>query len=141
MRHVWDSVPLLPAIEKYFEGKAPWLREQLTRPDLRDEYWRSLQFGDALERATVPVLINAGWRDFFIVQALEQYTSLSERGVNVALTIGPWIHTQVSRATQKDTFAWLEEHLAHRTENHRPKGPVQVCVTGAGKDKDGQGVW
>lgn len=141
MRHVYDAVPLLPAIEQYFEGRAPWLREQLTRHDLRDKYWDSMQYGSALDRATVPILVSSGWRDFFIVQALEQYARLSERGVNVALTIGPWIHHQVNAATHKDTFAWLEKHLADRTENRRPRGPVQVFVTGTGKDKDDQGVW
>jgi uncharacterized protein len=139
LRPVLNSVPLLPAIDKYFEGKAPWIRDQLTQSDLKDECWRFMQCGTALERTTVPTLIIGGWRDLFIVQALEQYSRLSERGVKVALTIGPWIHTEVSGPTQKDTYAWLEEHLAHRTENHRPKGLVQVCVSGAGHEK--QGVW
>lgn len=60
LRPVWNSIPLLPAIDKYFEGKTPWLRNQLTTPDLEDECWKSMQCGAALELTTVPTLIISG---------------------------------------------------------------------------------
>jgi hypothetical protein len=67
------------------------------------------------------VLINSGWRDAFVDQAIEQYTRLRERGVNVRLVVGPWDHADVSCPTQKGAFAWLEEHLAQRSVNRAAK--------------------
>ena len=43
----------------------------------------------------IPVLLLGGWQDLFLEQTLAQYQRLRERGVPVAVTIGPWNHTQL----------------------------------------------
>lgn len=70
---------------------------------------------------------------------LEQYTALRERGVEVALTIGPWTHvelaTRAARVTMPETLDWLAEHLAGTGRRRRP-APVRIFVTGAEQWRD-----
>ena len=49
----------------------------------------------ALDRVDIPVLLISGWHDLFLEQTLEQYAHLRGRGVDVALTVGPWGHIAV----------------------------------------------
>jgi len=69
----------------FFEG---WL----DHPDADDPFWKSTDLRSALDRITVPTLIQGGWYDLFVEDSLAQYRRLSERGVEVGLTIGPWSH-------------------------------------------------
>ena len=41
----------------------------------------------------IPDILLTGWQDLFIEQTLAQYARLRERGVPVAVTIGPWNHS------------------------------------------------
>ena len=130
-----DTLPLVAAADTFLHGRAPWYREWVTRPDRSDPFWAPMQHGVALERVEVPVLLIAGWQDLFLDQTLEQYRRLHERGVDVALTVGPWSHLSASGAlgtTTRETLDWLDEHLARRT-THRRASPVRVHVTGAGQ--------
>lgn len=70
---------------------------------------------------------------------MEQYARLSERDTNVALLMGPWNHIRVGmdQKLYQQSFNWLEEHLAGRTEGVR-KTPVQYFVTGAEEWRDVQ---
>ncbi len=97
----------------------------------------------ALDRVEVPVLLISGWHDLFLEQTLEQYAHLQGRGVDVALTVGPWSHIAVgagaARITSNETFEWFEEHVAHRGARRRTT-PVRVYVTGADEWRD-LAVW
>ncbi|MFC5747943.1 CocE/NonD family hydrolase [Actinomadura rugatobispora] len=139
LRPVLDALPLADAAEAHFAGGAPWYRHRVTRPDLTDPYWKPMQHAAALERTSVPVLLISGWQDLFLDQTVEQYTRLHERGVDVALTIGPWTHIQVmskgARTTTAQTLDWLDEHIAGRGGRRRP-APVRIHVTGAGQWRD-----
>ena len=100
----------------------------------------------ALDRATVPVLLLSGWQDIFLDQTITQYRHLRGRGVDVAMTIGPWTHdqmvTKAAGGTAAETLAWLGTHLAGQPVaaapspgpgvHHRP-GPAAagwICRTG-----------
>lgn len=128
-----DELPLAAAGDTFLEGKAPWYRDWVTRPDLSDPFWAPTQRGEALERTAVPVLLFGGWQDLFLEQTVEQYRRLHERGVEVAMTIGPWSHLEAFRAASlltRETLEWLDAYLAGRTPCRR-SGRVKVYVTGA----------
>jgi hypothetical protein len=76
-----------------------------------------------------------GWQDIFLKQTLHQYEHLRRRGVDVALTVGPWTHTQqLSKAlatTVADSLDWLDTHLGDAPALRRPSR-VRVFVTGQG---------
>jgi putative CocE/NonD family hydrolase len=98
-----------------------------------------MQHGAALDRIEIPVLLFGGWQDIFLDQTIEQYRHLRDRGLDVALTIGPWSHIEVGTKglslTTQETLAWLDEHLAKRGGRRRPT-PVHVFVTGAKQWRD-----
>jgi hypothetical protein len=135
LRPVLDDLPLADAADKFLEGRAPWYRERVTRPDLTDPFWAPMQHGVALDTATIPVLLQSGWQDLFLSQTIEQYTRLHERGVEVALTVGPWTHIEViskgASVLTKESLDWLDAHLADMA-GPRQRSQVRVFVTGAG---------
>ena len=81
----------------------------------------------------MPTLLVGGWQDLFLEQTVAQYRALAARGVDVALTIGPWTHlavgTRGAGVVARETLAWLDEHLAGATGRTR-RAPVRVALTG-----------
>ena len=77
----------------------------------------------ALDCAAVPVLLLTGWQDVFLDQTLEQFGHLRRRGVDVAMTVGPWTHdgmaTRGTAVTATETLSWLDRHLAADPEPPR----------------------
>jgi putative CocE/NonD family hydrolase len=134
LKHVIDAVPLAGVAERYFDGRARWYRKHVTRPDLTDPFWAPTRHGTALERTDVPVLLIGGWHDIFLGQTIEQYRRLHARGVEVALTVGPWTHIDLGVKAMglctRETLDWLDEHLA-RDAARRRSSPVRVYVSGA----------
>lgn len=139
MRPVLDGVPLANSVKSHFKGRVPWLDFVVDHPDISDPYYRQMKFGEALEHAEIPIFLVGGWYDVFAPQTIEQYTRLSERNASVALLMGPWNHMQVGQEARvyRQSFDWLEEHLAKRTQGRR-KTPVQYFVTGADEWRDVQ---
>ena len=129
-----DELPLTRAARTYLDGRGPWYTEWVGRRDLSDPFWEPMNLTRALDRVEVPVLLISGWHDLFLEQTLEQYAHLQGRGVDVALTVGPWSHIAVgagvARITANETFEWFEEHVAHGGPRRRTT-PVRVYVTGA----------
>lgn len=128
------GVPLASTGRTLLRDGAPWWEGWLEHPDVDDPYWNRHKFYDALDRAEVPVLLVGGWQDVFLAQTVEQYHRLHARGVDVALTIGPWTHGDMSsRAAPRilrESLDWLGEHLTGRPAP--PRSPVRVFVTGGG---------
>jgi uncharacterized protein len=126
------------AVDELCAGRAPWFREFATRRDPADPFWSPMQLSGALDRVQVPVLLQGGWQDLFLRQTIEQYRHLHGRGVDVALTVGPWTHadvaTKAGRIIMNELLGWLDERLAG-TEPEAgapvPRAPVRVFVTGA----------
>jgi putative CocE/NonD family hydrolase len=133
------EVPMVDAGERVLAGGAPWYRDWISTPDRDDPYWAPVRLGAALDRVQVPVLLFGGWQDLFLEQTLEQYARLRDRGVDVALTVGPWTHTQLlskgAALTTRESLDWLAEHLAGTGTRRRPE-PVHLYVTGAKEWRD-----
>ncbi|WP_328461918.1 CocE/NonD family hydrolase [Actinoplanes sp. NBC_00393] len=128
------GLPLPAAAVPVLRGRAPWYREWLSHPDGDDPWWEPYRAGSALQRSTVPVLLIGGWQDLFLDQTLEQYAALEARGVDVALTVGPWTHFQVAfqaaGQVARESVAWLDQHLSGGASAR--KSPVRVYRTGEG---------
>ncbi|ORW70763.1 CocE/NonD family hydrolase [Mycobacterium saskatchewanense] len=128
------ELPLGDAARALLGHGAPWFESWLEHPDTSDPFWDALRFNDALDRVRVPVLLVGGWQDLFLGQTLQQYAHLRGRGVDVALTIGPWTHTQLLTkglgTSARESLDWLDAHLCE-APLRRP-GRVRVYVTGQG---------
>ncbi|TIC93561.1 Cocaine esterase [Colletotrichum higginsianum] len=111
------SVPLEPALRRYFGDRAPWLFHNISHPDLDDESWAPLRHGKALEKADIPILLTTGWHDVFFEQTIEQYHALNQRGCVVALRIGPGAHLDAYGPgdSARETLQWLDAHLARKS--------------------------
>ncbi|WP_099343943.1 MULTISPECIES: CocE/NonD family hydrolase [unclassified Actinoplanes] len=132
LRPALAGLPLPEAAEPVLRGRAPWYRQWLAHPDGDDPWWAPYRAGAALDKVTVPVLLIGGWQDLFLDQTLQQYTALRNRGVDVALTVGPWTHLQVglhaAGLVARESLAWLDQHLAGGPAAR--KSPVRVHRTG-----------
>jgi hypothetical protein len=115
-------------------GRAPWYLEWLEHPDLTDPYWGPYNHTDALQRVQTPVLLVGGWQDVFLGQTVRGYQALQERGVEVAMTIGPWAHVdhalKGAPIIDNEALDWLDMHLGKRASGRRPH-PVRTFVTGS----------
>ncbi len=129
------AVPFGPAARDLLGAGAPWFESWVEHLDPADPFWDRMRFPEALDRVDVPVLLLGGWQDIFVGQTMQQYRHLSERGLNVALTVGPWTHTQMVTKglpiSIRETLDWLDFHLGGAPQLRRPS-PVHVFVTGAG---------
>jgi putative CocE/NonD family hydrolase len=129
------GLPLGAAGRAVLGGGAPWYESWVEHPDPGDPFWDALRFPEALQRVQVPVLLAGGWQDLFLEQTLAQYRQLRDRGVDVALTIGPWTHTQMMTnglgTVTREALAWLDTHLGGVARTPTPS-TVRVFVTGRG---------
>ncbi|KAI0126031.1 X-Pro dipeptidyl-peptidase-domain-containing protein [Xylariales sp. AK1849] len=131
MKTTFEAVPLLDAVERHFDGKAPYMRQLMTTPDVEDSFWDPVKHSVALDRINTPVLLGSGWYDTFTYQTMEQYERLRARGCKVNLTVGPWTHASAcGMKSMPEVFAFLDEHVAGRKKDHRPLA-VKLFVTGA----------
>lgn len=128
------SVPLVDAAKAHLGDKTPWLYDWMTPPaEHKYDFYRRMRQGKALDTTNIAILLHGGWRDVLLLQTMEQYQRLKERGSTVALTMGPWNHMEVGGGdgVVRETLDWLDKYLAKRkTEDIRP-APVRVNVTGA----------
>jgi putative CocE/NonD family hydrolase len=129
------EVPMGPAARTLLGAGAPWFESWVEHTDSDDPFWDRLRFGAALDRVQVPVLLMGGWQDIFLRQTLQQYGHLRSRGVDVALTVGPWTHTQLLTkglaTSARESLDWLDTHLGSAPALRRPS-TVRVFVTGRG---------
>ncbi|SOC50263.1 hypothetical protein SAMN05660748_3005 [Blastococcus aggregatus] len=128
------QLPLQGLAERFGGTPAPWFDEWLDHPDLADPYWDRYRATPAVHSSTVPTLLIGGWQDWFVEQTLYQYAALRDRGVDVALTVGPWAHLGIDPAvTVPESLAWLNTHLPVDGAPPAPERPdrVRVHVTGA----------
>lgn len=125
-----DGVPLGAAGRALLGTGARWYESWLEHPDPDDPFWAPMRLTRALDRMDRPVLLIGGWQDLFLDQTLQQYTRLRDRGVPVAMTIGPWTHghilTRAAPRVLRESLAWLDTRLAGTRTASRP--PVRVHV-------------
>lgn len=133
IRKAMVGLPLVDAAEGLLGGRAPWYRQWISRRDMNDPLWERANLTKALEQVRIPVLLQDGWQDGFLRQAVAGYGRLAERGVNVGLTVGPWTHAQGGakggRVLLPEALEWFDEHLAESGIRHRAT-PVRVFVSG-----------
>ena len=127
------GLPLGEAGRALLGDRSPWYQTWLAHPDRDDPFWAPMDMTAALDRCAVPVLLLTGWQDVFLNQTIDQFAHLRARGVDVALTIGPWTHdemvTRGTGVTAVETLAWLGSHLSGGPAPSRP-APVRVHTTG-----------
>ena len=135
----FQVLPLGRGISQVLGNGAPWFSRWLEHTDLDDHFWSRVRLGAALDRVQVPVLLHTGWMDLFLDQTIEQYRRLSERGSEVALTVGPWTHGDIEgKAAPQlipEALDWLDTHLGGAADTRR-SAPVKVFVTGADQWRD-----
>ena len=129
------EVPMGAGARALLGTGAPWFESWIEHSEADDPFWDSLRFNEALDSARVPVLLIGGWQDIFLKQTLEQYGRLRGRAVDVALTVGPWTHTQMLSkglaTSARESLDWLDAHLGGAPVLRRPSR-VRVYVTGHG---------
>lgn len=129
------ALPLADGARSLLGAGAPWFESWVDHADTTDPFWDALRVPEALDRVAVPVLLVGGWQDLFIRQTLQQYRHLRDRGVDVALTVGPWTHTQLLTKglaiSARESLDWLDAHLGGATASRR-RTRVHVHVTGRG---------
>jgi len=129
-----SALPVGEAARTLLGTGAPWFESWLEHAEHDDPHWAPLQLHQALERTQIPVLLLSGWQDLFLEQTLAQYQRLHERGVPVAVTIGPWTHTQLmtkgASTVIRESLGWLDAHLAGTHSAARK--PVRIHVNGHG---------
>ena len=83
--------------------------------------------------SSTPTLLIGGWQDIFVGQTVEQYQALRSRGVEVALTLGPWTHrghvVTGSSVIDNEALSWFDTHLGSGRAGGRTQ-PVHTSVTG-----------
>ncbi|GGK25053.1 hydrolase [Streptomyces camponoticapitis] len=128
------GLPLARAAESVLDKRAPWFQEWLDHTDLTDPYWRPYNYTGAVQHVRTPTLLVGGWQDVFVGQTVEQYEALRSRGVDVALTLGPWTHaghvTKGSGVIDNEALDWLDTHLGNDGPARRAQ-PVHTFVTGS----------
>lgn len=132
-------LPLQGLAEQLGGQPAPWFDEWLDHPDLADPYWDRYRATRAVHSSTVPALLVGGWQDWFLEQTLYQYGVLRDRGVDVAMTVGPWAHLGLDAAVAtRESLAFLATHLPVDDGAPAPARPtpVRVYVTGARQWRD-----
>lgn len=126
-----SGLPAGEAGRKLLGPGATWWESWLEHPHADDPFWSGMILRDALERAEIPVLLIGGWQDLFLEQTLHQFDRLKRRGVNVAVTVGSWTHTQLmskgAPTVIGESLDWLAAHLGGRPTN---RARVRVEVTG-----------
>ena len=125
------GLPLGSAGRDLLGAASPWYESWIEHPEPDDPFWDTMRMTAALDRCEVPVLLITGWQDLFLDQTLVQYRHLRDRGVDVALTVGPWAHidmiTKAGGAAATETLSWLGAHLAGAGTPDR-RSPVRVYV-------------
>ncbi len=90
-----DKIESLPVIDldKAFLGReVPYWREWLAHSSL-DDYWRKLDFIEAMKGLDIPVYHQSGWFDGDGIGSKLNYLGLAGNGYeNQKLVLGPWGH-------------------------------------------------
>ena len=128
-----DGLPLGDAGRTLLRDRAPWYQSWVSESDVSAAYWQPTRADAALDQVKVPVLLQTGWQDVFFDQTLHQFARLRARGVDAALTVGPWTHMEIGTRgageVARESLDWLAEHLAGLPVRRR-SDPVRIFVTG-----------
>ncbi|MEV6338769.1 CocE/NonD family hydrolase [Nocardia vinacea] len=137
-----QSLPVVDCGTDVLGDHDAWFRKWVSNRDLTSGHWKKMRLADSLDRVRVPVLIHTGWQDLFFQQAMEQYHRLHERGVDVAMTVGPWTHLDIegkaAPTLMAETLDWLSAHFTDAPLQRT--AAVKVFVSGQDQWQD-HAVW
>jgi putative CocE/NonD family hydrolase len=121
------------------------------------KFWRDRSFRPHLARADVPLLLTAGWYDYYAGEAFEAYRILLEHAKDPLLArrhrvlVGPWTHGMpgatslgqldfgpASLAENDSTLRWLDCMLHGRGAETFQPAPIRLFVMGANAWRDEQ---
>ncbi|WP_442930374.1 CocE/NonD family hydrolase [Mycobacterium sp. NBC_00419] len=126
------GLPLGGAGRTFLGAGSPWYESWIEHPEADDPFWETMRMTAALDRCDVPVLLLTGWQDLFLDQTIHQFQHLRGRGVDVAMTIGPWTHsdmvTKAAGRAANETLTWLGAHLAGANPAPQRSSRVHVHV-------------
>jgi len=108
LRPALRDLPVRRAADELLADRTPWSATWMNEADLSAPFWQDYRVDHALDHVRGPLLLVTGWQDAFIEQTLEQYRRLHERGVDVALTVGPWSHGAGGNETLRESVLWLD---------------------------------
>jgi uncharacterized protein len=90
--------------------------------------WAEFDHRHRVADVTAPVSSIGGWYDIFLPGQLRDFRVLQEAGLPARLTIGPWVHGQLTGTAVTEA---LEFGLAHaRGERPPQRPPVRLYVMG-----------
>jgi putative CocE/NonD family hydrolase len=105
----------------------PWYQDWLAHPDLRDPFWKSLDYREILPALGLPTLLVDGWYDYQVPHMLDDHRRLLAAGVPTRLVVGPWTHPTLDPVViQPEVIAWFDTHLKGRPAER--EGGVRVYV-------------
>ena len=138
-RRITRTLPLRRAFRDAFGDRLPDMQAWLSYTEPDDPYWRDIDLGPSLGKATAPTALVGGWYDILLDQTLAQYRALRASGRDVSLLIGPWTHTSMMNEGGTVVFGaalgWLRGHLCGTPAGPGP-APVRVYVGGSGEWRD-----
>ena len=74
------ALPVADAAERFVGPASAWYRDIAIRDDPADPYWQAQDATRAVDHLQAPVRLIAGWQDVFLVQTLDEYRRLRDRG-------------------------------------------------------------
>lgn len=129
MNRAASTLPL-GRVDQVAIGKTvPYYQEWLAHDAPEDPWWRPVDFASSRAKVSIPVAMHGGWYDLYTPATIEDYSALRGAGVEVALTLGPWTHTQSAQHALTDALQWFDVQL--RKNPSRRRAAVNVFVMGA----------
>ncbi len=128
---VINHLPLQNAVELAIGKSIPHWQDWLKHNNPEDEYWKQSDFRKSLTELSIPVNMIGGWYDIFLPWQLRDYAVLRGAGNQPFLTIGPWVHDDMSvmGMAVHEAITWFNAHLSGDRSELR-KEPVRLFIMG-----------
>ena len=122
MRRALRKLPLQAADVDVASAPVAFWRDFVDHAAPDDDFWAAVDHDAADLTRLPPVSMVTGWWDLFLPGQLRDYAAIRAAGVQVRITVGPWLHAEPGelRAITRQDVAWLEHHLAG---GPAPSGP------------------
>ncbi|MFX1521440.1 MAG: CocE/NonD family hydrolase [Promethearchaeota archaeon] len=129
---ILNHLPLLDSIKLAIGKSVPYWQDWLEHNNPEDEYWKQADFRKTLPELSLPVNMIGGWYDIFLPWQLRDYAVLREAGHQPFLTIGPWVHDDMSVMGMgvREAITWFNAHLSG-DRNELRQEPVKLFIMGA----------
>ena len=146
--------PVIELDEAYGGSKVNAYRDYLNH-STRDAFWRELDWRSKLGKTHVPILLTAGWYDYYAGETFKNYKALLDGEGSPALKashrvlVGPWTHGFQWKSQLGDidfgpqmlqennsSFRWLNTILKGSDATEFQKAPIRLFVMGINEWRD-----